>query len=143
MSKPADPNQRICYLCGQSVRQYKIDGNLMAGCMGCGLYAQPGNDPVQSWDEWDKLGLYFPPILRLRPGDPIKLRDVPEQLTVSEINRPLVLCYVRIDHVANPPQWLTDRIDPVSQRVVAVYPEHIVAWPWMLPTPATKEDAHD
>lgn len=143
MSKPITPHQRICYLCGRPVKQYKIDGELMAGCMSCGLYAQPGEDAVRAWEEWDKLGLYFPGILRLRPGDPIKLRDVPEQLTVSDIDRSLVLCIVRIDQVATPPQWLTDRIDPVLKQVAAVYPEHIVAWPWMLPTPATKEDAHD
>lgn len=77
-----------CPLCKEKLEQFNVlrDGTLVeVGCHKCKWSTHP-NSPEEAWKEVEELISLFPPIMRLSAGDHIKVKKLPDDFTVLNID---------------------------------------------------------
>lgn len=93
-------NTLKCPLCGGTPQFVTKDIDEIEVCQimcKCGLATEvnefwlnpkddPEEDELRAWKDWEKLVSKFPPIMRLSAGDHIKVKSLPDDFTVLNID---------------------------------------------------------
>lgn len=107
-----------CPLCKEKLDQFNVlrDGTLVeVGCHKCKWSTHP-NSPEEAWKEVEEFISLFPPIMRLKPGDPIKIRKLPDNFFVikTDVEKGVI------------------RARSTYGYSMSYVPEDVEQWPWEL-----------
>ena len=112
----------LCPLCGEMPEYIEFgcgDGESDLIQCNCGLCTSAGSYPngeENCWKDWEKLVSKFPPIMRVWPGDKVKLFGERRARRIIGKNAGRGVLY--LETVSGPP-------DPVRQ-------DDVILWPWEL-----------
>lgn len=110
-----------CPLCGKEM-QFRSD-EVCSGyyiqlyyyeCIGCPLATTPVDSAQEADNQLKDLISRFPPIMRLKPGDPIKIKKMPDNFYVinTDVERGLIHLFSTYDYS------------------MFYHPEVVDKWPW-------------
>ena len=112
----------LCPLCGEMPEYIEFgcgDGESDLIQCNCGLCTSAGSYPngeENCWKDWEKLVSKFPPIMRVWPGDKLKVEDG-SICEVINVNKNLAMMDVRRGE---------------GRPVFTIADNHVIRWPWEL-----------
>lgn len=114
-----------CPLCGKEMQLQSdvYDEDLYTGnytrmyyyeCINCPLATTPADSAQEAENQVKDLMSLFPPIMRLKPGDPIKIKKLPDNFYVinADVERGLIHAFSTYDYS------------------MFYHPEVVDKWPW-------------